>query len=723
MLSIIIVNYKVKKQLIECIDSIYRYPPNQNYEIIVIDNDEKKTIGKNLNEKFPQVKYIESSGNLGYGGGCNLGAKYSKGNVLFFLNPDTKVFDSTLNNLFNFINKNKKVGIISPLLVHSNMEPFSLQGLRKLTPLRAIFSLSFINKFFPNNPISKNYWLKDWDKKAIQEVDVVPGTAFMIYKNLFKKVGGFDKNFFLYFEEFDFCNRIKELGYQIYIEPRAKLYHEWGASTKKAKNMRKIFSQSKFYYFKKWYGVLPAIIINLLTSINKNHILIFLILLLGAFLRFIKLNEYMTLIGDQGWFYLSARDMILTGNIPLVGITSSHTWLHQGPLWTYIISVIFWIFNFNPIAPAYFTSALGIFTIYLFYKIIGEIFSKNTGLFAAALYATSPLIVINDRFAYHTTLIPFFTLFFIYFFYKWNLGKMVYFPLIIFTLSFLYNLELFTAVLWPVFILFVTYGLIKRKVWVTKIDKKIIFLSFISFIIPMFPIFLYDISNGFRQTIIFSGWVFYKSITFIGNNHLGNIFQLINYLWINYQDLMYPLSSQISLLLLLGSFGYFLIFLYKTKSNFNYFIAFTFTVLVLGVIVNKTSSGAYLPVFFPFIILITSIFFTKLLSVKSINFIVLSFFLIIVGFNSMYLIATNFYSNNNFSFKKRIESVDRIINLVKNQEYNILGRGEGSQFESYTMGYEYLLWWKRHPVSNKPQEVKIIISEDSNGIHIDNENQ
>ena len=193
MLSIIIVNYKVKKQLIECIDSIYRYPPNQNYEIIVIDNDEKKTIGKNLNEKFPQVKYIESSGNLGYGGGCNLGAKYSKGNVLFFLNPDTKVFDSTLNNLFNFINKNKKVGIISPLLVHSNMEPFSLQGLRKLTPLRAIFSLSFINKFFPNNPISKNYWLKDWDKKAIQEVDVVPGTAFMIYKNLFKKVEGFYK--------------------------------------------------------------------------------------------------------------------------------------------------------------------------------------------------------------------------------------------------------------------------------------------------------------------------------------------------------------------------------------------------------------------------------------------------------------------------------------------------------------------------------------------------
>src|SRR3989344_7673418 len=511
MLSIIIVNYKVKKQLIECIDSIYRYPPNQNYEIIVIDNDEKKTIGKNLNEKFPQVKYIESSGNLGYGGGCNLGAKYSKGNVLFFLNPDTKVFDSTLNNLFNFINKNKKVGIISPLLVHSNMEPFSLQGLRKLTPLRAIFSLSFINKFFPNNPISKNYWLKDWDKKAIQEVAVVPGTAFMIYKNLFKKVEGFDKNFFLYFEEFDFCNRIKELGYQIYIEPRAKLYHEWGASTKKAKNMRKIFSQSKFYYFKKWYGVLPAIIINLLTSINKNHILIFLILLLGAFLRLYKLKEYMTFIGDQGWFYLSARDMILTGKIPLVGITASHTWLHQGPYWTYIVAFLFWIFNFNPLAPAYFTAFLGALTIWLIYKVSKELFSEKIGLISAVIYATSPLVIQSDRFAYHTSPISFFTLIFIFFVYKWLKGNPVFFALSIVSLGVLYNFELATVSLFGVLFILLFYGIIGRKSWALKIfECKVFLISIFGFIAPMAPVIIYDFKNGFPQTLVFGGWIFYK---------------------------------------------------------------------------------------------------------------------------------------------------------------------------------------------------------------------
>lgn len=717
MLSIIIVNYKVKNQLIECISSIYRYPLNQNYEIIVVDNDEEKNIGKDLKKKFPKVKYIESYGNSGYGGGCNLGAKYSKGNILFFLNPDTKVFDRTLNNLYDFINKNKKVGIISPLLVHSDMKPFSLQGTRKLTPLKAIFSLSFINKYFPNNPISKNYWLRDWDKKNAKEVDVIPGTAFMISRNLFMEVGGFDEFFFLYFEEFDFCNRIKELGYKIYIDPRAKLYHEWGASTNKIKNLKKIFSQSKFYYFRKWYGLFVAIIVNLLISINKNQILIFLILLLGTFLRFYKLKEYMTLIGDQGWFYLSARNMLITGKIPLVGITSSHTWLHQGPLWTYIIAIIFWIFNFNPIAPAYFTAALGIFTIYLFYKLIGEIFSKNTGLFAAALYATSPLIVINDRFPYHTTLIPFFTIIFIYAFYKWLNGKIIFFPLIIFTLSILYNLELFTAVLWIIFILFIVWSLIKKETFVIKINKKIILLSCVSFITPMLPILIYDASHGFNQTLIFTGWIFYKGVLFVGKNHIGNILPLIYYLWINYQKLLYPLSAQISLFLLLGSIGLF-VFSLKRKFYFNYFIIISVFALLTAVFINKSLSDAYLPAFFPFVILIASVFFERLTNMKSINYIVLFFFLIIISFNSMYLVATIFFSNKNYSFAKRMEAVDKIVNMVKDQKYNISGIGEGSQFKSFTMNYEYLLWWEKHPASNNPQKIKIIISEDNNGIHV-----
>src|SRR3989344_5707585 len=715
MLSIIIVNYKVKKQLIECIDSIYRYPPNQNYEIIVIDNDEKKTIGKNLNEKFPQVKYIESSGNLGYGGGCNLGAKYSKGNVLFFLNPDTKVFDSTLNNLFNFINKNKKVGIISPLLVHSNMEPFSLQGLLKLTPLRAIFSLSFINKFFPNNPISKNYWLKDWDKKAIQEVDVVPGTAFMIYKNLFKKVGGFDKNFFLYFEEFDFCNRIKELGYQIYIEPRAKLYHEWGASTKKAKNMRKIFSQSKFYYFKKWYGVLPAIIINLLTSINKNHILIFLILLLGAFLRLYKLKEYMTFIGDQGWFYLSARDMILTGKIPLVGITSSHAWLHQGPYWTYIVAFLFWIFNFNPLAPAYFTAFLGALTIWLIYKVSKELFSEKIGLISAVIYATSPLIIANDRFAYHTSPIPFFTLIFIFSVYKWIKGNYVFFAPALISLGVLYNFELATVSVFGVLFIFLFYGIIRRKSRAVKIfEWKVLLVSICGFILSMTPVIIYDFKNGFPQTLVFGGWIFYKIFKSIGGfSSLSFDSGLItSFLASKYKFLIFANSFSLSVLFLFLSFTIFLYLLKKEKKISLFIIGITFLIMFLAFIVNKTPSDAYLPVFFPIIIIISAIFWNHI--IKKIKFPGLIILAIFVFMNIYYFVNYDL-SSKNAEFVKRKEATSRIKEYASGKQYNLIGKGVVSQFESFTMNYEYLLWYFYKSIPSEQNVNLKIYIEEKNG--------
>src|SRR5437667_10490857 len=98
---------------------------------------------------------------------------------------------------------------------------------------------------------------------------------------------------------------------------------------------------------------------------------------LGLFLRIYKLNELMPFIGDQGWFYISARDMLINHTIPLVGIASSHPWLHQGALWTYILASIFWIFNFNPIIPAYFTSILDVLTIIIIYKVVSNMFSAK----------------------------------------------------------------------------------------------------------------------------------------------------------------------------------------------------------------------------------------------------------------------------------------------------------------------------------------------------------
>src|SRR3989344_1576896 len=117
MISIIIVNYKVEEEVINCITSIINSGPKVKYEIIVVDNDEKNIIEEDFKKQFPKVKYVKSSKNIGFGAGCNLGAKYAKGEYLFFLNPDTKLLSDTLNELYKFIVNKKNAGAVSPLLI------------------------------------------------------------------------------------------------------------------------------------------------------------------------------------------------------------------------------------------------------------------------------------------------------------------------------------------------------------------------------------------------------------------------------------------------------------------------------------------------------------------------------------------------------------------------------------------------------------------------------
>ncbi len=721
-ISIIIVNYKVKKEILRCIRSIIESKSKINFEIIVIDNDEKNTIEEDLKKQFSRVKYVKSPKNIGFGAGCNLGAKHAKGEYLFFLNPDTEVFKGTIDTLLRFISGKKDVGAVSPLILDKNGKISSVQGSEHLTVLRAIFSLSFIHKIFPNNPISRKFFLNDWDKKTVKEVDVVPGTAFMIGKNLFDKIGGFDEKFFLFFEEADLCNRINKIGFTNYILPDVRVIHIGGISTEKRDDIEKIFSKSRFYYFKKWHGIMPALLLEGLFRLKKKHLILGGILVIALALRIYRLDKTMEFIGDQGWFYLSARDMILTGRIPLVGITASHTWLHQGPYWTYILAVILKLFNFNPLAPAYFTAILGTISIFLIYKLTKEMFSSSVALFSALLYATSPLIIANDRFAYHTSPIPFFTLIFIFSVYKWIKGNYIFFAPALISLGVLYNFELATASLFGVLFIFLFYGIIRRKSWAVKIfEWKVLLVSICGFILSMAPVIIYDFKNGFPQTLVFGGWIFYKifkSVAVFSSSSLD--YGLItSFLASKYKLLIFAPYNSIAFLIFLPSFIYFLFKVFtQNKEKASYFILlFVFLFPLLSIYLNKTASDAYIPVLFPSVIAISSIFFASFVrNFKILGYIVVS---VIVVFNIYFIFKSNFFANG-LSFKDRENAAGKVITLTKDKRYNLIGKGEGSQFESFTMNYEYLLWRKGYSPSSKNEKFKIYISETSKGIIIKN---
>ncbi|OGH02455.1 MAG: hypothetical protein A2798_02240 [Candidatus Levybacteria bacterium RIFCSPHIGHO2_01_FULL_37_17] len=723
--SVVIVNYKNEIDIFECLDSIYKTKSRSLLEIIIVDNSGEDSLRGKLN-KYKNIKYILSSTNLGYGAGMNLGVKHAKGDYLFILNPDTIFTGNIIDRLVTVIDKDKKIGIVAPLLITKKGEIFE-QGAKKLTPLTAIFKLSFIDKIWKSNPISQNFWASNWEK-TLKKVDNVPGSAFIIRKDLFKKLSGFDEHFFLYFEEFDLCNRVRAQGYRIFIDPASKLIHKWGTTTKMLKNRDEIFRKSRFYYFKKHFGVLKALGVDFFLSINLSYFALFPIVLVAALIRFYKIDELIPFYPDIGWFYISARDMLVSGQIPLVGITSSHLWLHQGPIWTYVLGTLFYFYSFSPIIPAIFTAILDLFTLVLVYKLVKYIFDRKTALLASTLYAFSPIVILSSRTPYHTSLIPFFVTLFFYCLFKWIDGKKYYFPLLMFTLAVLYNLELQSVIFILIFAVVFFYGVYKEKNWIMEIkNSKVILLSLFAFLVPMLPVFLYDIRNGFPQTIVFAGWLVYKLFSpIISNspmNYGADATQMLNYFYIFFQKLLFLPSAFVATMMIFLSL-FFLVFkaIKNNKEKHIYAILF-FSILTLlaSTYLTKSPADAYLMSMFVLILIPVSLLLKSIAS-KTNYFLIFFVVLIISAINYYCLISNNYLLGFNkgygATFKDRMGTASYIVESSGNKKFSIQGRGEGSEFESFTMGYDFLTWY----IGKGPSDdfdLLYIIEESPNEIRIE----
>jgi N-acetylglucosaminyl-diphospho-decaprenol L-rhamnosyltransferase len=283
IVSIIIVFYIGKKDIFDCIKSIKLSKPKVTYEIIVVDNGKDNQFKYLLNKMFHDVIYFKSPFNVGYGNGFNFGASIAKGKYLLSLNPDTEVFQDSIDKLVYFLNNHKETAVVSPNLVDEKNKIYQNLGTRELTPLKGIFVFSFISKIFRSNKISNNYWIKSNYIKKLKEVDTFPGYAFIIKKHVFNEVGKFDKNIFLYFEEQDIGKRIKDKGYKIFIDTEIKVKHKRSGRVND-KKLEYYFKKSRYYYFKKHFGLINAFIAESIIRIDP-YLFILLLFNLIFFLK------------------------------------------------------------------------------------------------------------------------------------------------------------------------------------------------------------------------------------------------------------------------------------------------------------------------------------------------------------------------------------------------------------------------------------------------------
>lgn len=260
-ISVIIVNYRTKELTKECIRSVREKTRDVSYEIILVDNASGDGSFEFFEQEIHDVVLIRSEKNLGFGKANNLAAEQAKGEYVFFLNPDTvvknnalKFFKDTFEAVDGFL------GILGARLCDQNgneihsyanfKKPFKemVRKYRKL--LKKIFFLEKMSlKRRKKNKLEKN-------DNRMQYVDYITGADMFMKKELFHGLGGFDRDFFLYYEETELQKRMERSGFKRAVINGPEIVHYVSASlSERPANIKRImFHVSEVLYMKKVYG-------------------------------------------------------------------------------------------------------------------------------------------------------------------------------------------------------------------------------------------------------------------------------------------------------------------------------------------------------------------------------------------------------------------------------------------------------------------------------------
>jgi len=263
-LSIIIVSWNSGEDLRSCLKSIDQNEKNSNFEVFVVDNASQDGTPLMVKKEFPNVKLISNKQNQGFAKANNQAIRYASGRFLLLLNPDTKVEGGTLVKALNYMDQNKKVGVLGCKTV--NPDGSLQKSVRRFPDLFSqIIILTKLHHFFPNLDSLKRYFANDFDYQKIQNADQVMGAFFMIRKECLDDIGLLDEDFWIWFEEVDFCRRAHKKNWQVVYNPNFTIMHKQGQSFYKLKATKEqyIFNRSLFHYFwkhrPKWEYVILAV--------------------------------------------------------------------------------------------------------------------------------------------------------------------------------------------------------------------------------------------------------------------------------------------------------------------------------------------------------------------------------------------------------------------------------------------------------------------------------
>ena len=243
-LSIVIVSFNTERILEKCLQSIFKEGKNlaDEFEILVVDNASSDASVAMIEKKFPQIKLIRNKENLGFSKAVNQGLKQAKGETALLLNSDTYLTENCLKKLLSF-EQAVRPAIIGARLLNPDgtVQPsvFKLPTVGRAIQEYWLGKKGYFSKYAPpgNSPV---------------EVEAIVGGVMLISREILNRIGLLDERYFMYFEDLDYCRRVRQKGFKVYYLPEAEIIHEHGASGKTISSAgnqwRRLIPSSKIYH-------------------------------------------------------------------------------------------------------------------------------------------------------------------------------------------------------------------------------------------------------------------------------------------------------------------------------------------------------------------------------------------------------------------------------------------------------------------------------------------
>ena len=296
-LTISIISYNTSGLLRDCLNSVYKNIKDIKFEIIVVDNNSTDGSAEMIKKEFPQITLIQNKENVGFARANNQALNRGRGRFFLLLNSDTKVLSHSIEKMVKFMDLHPDAGAVGceQIRPDGSIQPHIDKFLNLPSALWTVFLSFFDVKALVQSPkwrkfIAKyfrsiigktiNLYLNHYleDDKAAQEVDKVRGACLLVRRETVEDVGVLDENFFMYAEDSDWCLRMKQRDWKIYLLPEVKVVHYVEQSSKgmftRASPER---YKSTCYFFKKYYGkrglILLRILVILVVSIQLGFFL------------------------------------------------------------------------------------------------------------------------------------------------------------------------------------------------------------------------------------------------------------------------------------------------------------------------------------------------------------------------------------------------------------------------------------------------------------------